>query len=232
MEDTTWLPAIAATVPTNMRTAAYRRSETAFETRNPVRLAPCARRVRNVPQPNSVPTWLAANTISMMLPKPDTTLTPKFCTRPGVTMTSVSRSCSSVGAPGGRACPLLSSSIWACVLPQIRKYTANAATTTSPSMIHGIQRRRMRKISLRSRRSTRRLRYGELDEHDLVQEVAREQDATVLAGELSDELADLALTRGVEAVRRLVEDHERRISKQRGGDAESLAHAERVRAEL
>src|SRR6266850_3755916 len=192
----------------NMKIAAYRRSETAFETRNPVLLAPCARRVRNVPHPNSVPTWLAAKTMSMMLPKPDTTLTPKLCTRPGVTITSVSRSCASVGAPGGRVCPLLSNSICAWVLPQIRKYTANAATTMSPSMIHGIQRRRIRKISLRSRRSTRRLRFGELDEHVLERARSRNQRTRVETGrrERAVELrAALRLGDDVETGRRLTD---------------------------
>ena len=65
-----------------------------------------------------------------------------------------------------------------------------------------------------------------------MQEVAREQDPAVFAGEFSDELADLALSRRVESVRGFVEDHERRIRKQRGGDAESLAHAERVGSKL
>src|SRR2546423_1085637 len=191
-----------------MMTAAYRRSETAFDTRNPVLLAPCARSVRNVPQPNSVPTWLAAKTMSMMLPKPDTTLTPKSCTRPGVTMRSASRSCSSVGAPCGGACPLFSSSIWACVLPQIRKYTANAATTTSPSMIHGIQRRRIRKTSLRSRRSTRRLRFGELDEHIFERAGSRNECTRVETGrgERAVQIrAALGLGHDVETGRRLAD---------------------------
>src|SRR6266511_2752051 len=75
------------------------------------------------------------------------------------------------------------------------------------------------------------------DEHlvadllDLVQEMAREQHRAALARELAHERADLALARRIEAVRRLVEDHERRITEQRRRDTEPLAHAEGIRAE-
>src|SRR5205085_5653124 len=58
------------------------------------------------------------------------------------------------------------------------------------------------------------------------------EHAVVLLRELTDELADLALARGVEAVGRLVEDHERRVAEQRGRDPEALLHPERVGAVL
>src|SRR6266511_284861 len=62
--------------------------------------------------------------------------------------------------------------------------------------------------------------------------MAREEDTAVFGRQLFDELADLALPRRVEAVRGLVEDHERGIAEKGRRDAEALAHAERVRAEL
>src|SRR5256886_3418263 len=74
--------------------------------------------------------------------------------------------------------------------------------------------------------------YAVADLLDLVQEMAREEHAAVLAGELANELANLALPRRIQAVRRLVEDHESRICEKRRRDAEPLPHTERVRPEL
>ena len=53
-----------------------------------------------------------------------------------------------------------------------------------------------------------------------------------LGGELPDERAELADAGGVEAVGRLIEDHEFGIVQDRCRDGEALAHAERVRARL
>src|SRR6185369_397604 len=70
------------------------------------------------------------------------------------------------------------------------------------------------------------------DLFDFIKEMAREKHAAVLGGQLADELADLALTRWIEAVRGLVEDHESGIGEQRGGDAKALSHPEGIRSEL
>src|SRR5207302_2571409 len=66
----------------------------------------------------------------------------------------------------------------------------------------------------------------------LGEEVAREDHGALAGAELADELADLDDTRGIEAVRRLVQKDELRIAEQRGGDTQALLHAERVRREF
>ena len=76
-----------------------------------------------------------------------------------------------------------------------------------------------------------------LDEHEpvadlleLAEVVRRHEHRATAAGQRSDQPAHLVDALRVEAVRRLVEDQQRRVAEQRGGDAEALLHAERVGA--
>src|SRR5437773_5240829 len=62
--------------------------------------------------------------------------------------------------------------------------------------------------------------------------MAREDDRPAASAEIADQLADLDDARRIEPVRRLVEEDELRIAKQRARDAEPLIHPERVRGEL
>ena len=71
------------------------------------------------------------------------------------------------------------------------------------------------------------------DDHELVgglghlaHQVARDEDGTTLGGQAAQELADPADAVGVEPVDRLVEHQHAGVAQQRGGDAETLAHAE------
>ena len=68
---------------------------------------------------------------------------------------------------------------------------------------------------------------------DLVQQVRRQQDRHALVGaQPLDEQQQLAHALGVDVHRRLVEDEDRRVLDQRVGEAEPLAHAPRVAADL
>ena len=59
-----------------------------------------------------------------------------------------------------------------------------------------------------------------------------EQDGDALVGEAAHEHAHVAHAGGVQAGGRLVEDEQRGVADQRPGDAEPLAHAVRVAADL
>ena len=67
---------------------------------------------------------------------------------------------------------------------------------------------------------------------DLVEQVRGEQHRAALVDELADQAADLEDAGRVEAVHRLVEDQQLGVGEQAAGDAEALAHAERVRLDL
>ncbi len=67
---------------------------------------------------------------------------------------------------------------------------------------------------------------------DLCEQVAREQHGDALAGEPPDQCAHVAHARRVEPGRRLVEQQQPWIAKQRAGDPEPLPHAVRVTADL
>src|SRR5258708_36713177 len=58
-----------------------------------------------------------------------------------------------------------------------------------------------------------------------------DEDAEAGAGETAEQVPDLADAGGVEAVGRLVEDEQLRPSEESLGDAETLAHPQRVRAD-
>jgi hypothetical protein len=62
--------------------------------------------------------------------------------------------------------------------------------------------------------------------------VAGEDDRAATPAEIADELADLDHARGIEPVRRLVEEHEIGLAEQGARDPEPLLHAEGVRGEL
>ena len=63
---------------------------------------------------------------------------------------------------------------------------------------------------------------------DLVEQVRREKHGATFADERADQVAHLEDAGRIETVHRLVEDQQRRIGEQAAGDAEPLAHAERV----
>jgi hypothetical protein len=63
---------------------------------------------------------------------------------------------------------------------------------------------------------------------DLREHVARGQDRPLLRGEVAQEVTQPADARGVEAVRRLVEDQQLGIAEQRRRRPQALPHAERV----
>ena len=67
------------------------------------------------------------------------------------------------------------------------------------------------------------------DRH-LVHQVAGDEDRAALGGQPLHQVPDPDDALGVEPVDRLVEDEDRRVAEQRGGDAEPLAHAEREAA--
>ena len=67
---------------------------------------------------------------------------------------------------------------------------------------------------------------------DLAHQVAREQHGHALVGEPADQHAHVAHPRRVEPGGRLVEQQQPRRAQQRPGDAEALAHAVRVAADL
>ncbi len=76
-----------------------------------------------------------------------------------------------------------------------------------------------------------------VDDHDLVddllelgEDVAGEEDRPPLRGQRAKELAEPADPLRVEPVRRLVENEHLRVAEQRAGEAQALAHAERVAA--
>ncbi len=58
----------------------------------------------------------------------------------------------------------------------------------------------------------------------------RHEHRATAVGERADQPAHLVDALRVEAVGRLVEDQQRRVAEQRGGDAEALLHAQRVGA--
>ena len=66
---------------------------------------------------------------------------------------------------------------------------------------------------------------------DLVEQVAGEHDGPVAAAQAADQRAHLDNALRVEAVGRLVEDHDLGILDQRRRDGEALLHAHRVGAE-
>src|SRR5205085_424343 len=67
---------------------------------------------------------------------------------------------------------------------------------------------------------------------DLCEQMARNEDGhAALAGEIAQQLADLADARGIEPVRGLIEDQQLWIAEQRLRDAEALTHAEGVGAD-
>jgi hypothetical protein len=77
-----------------------------------------------------------------------------------------------------------------------------------------------------------------VDDHDLVRElgdlrehVARDQHGSAARGERAEELAQPPDPLGIEPVCRLVEHQQPRPAQQRAGDAQPLAHAERVAAD-
>ena len=65
----------------------------------------------------------------------------------------------------------------------------------------------------------------------VLDDVRGEEDDAVLA-QLGEQVEEAHALGRVEAGRRLVDDHQLRIAQQRDGDAEALAHAARVAAEL
>ena len=67
---------------------------------------------------------------------------------------------------------------------------------------------------------------------DLVEQVRGQPDGAALVDERADQSAELEDAGRVEAVDRLVEDEQLGVAQQAAGDAEALAHAERVRADL
>ena len=67
---------------------------------------------------------------------------------------------------------------------------------------------------------------------DLVEQVRGEQHGAALADQLADQVAELEDAGRVEPVHRLVEDQQLGVGEQAAGDAEALAHAERVGADL
>ena len=69
------------------------------------------------------------------------------------------------------------------------------------------------------------------DDLDLVQQVRGQQDGPALVGVRPEQVAHPADAGRVEPVGRLVEDQHLGLADQRGGDAEPLAHAERVVAD-
>ena len=88
----------------------------------------------------------------------------------------------------------------------------------------------------RSRRPSPARRSAAVDDRDLVaglldlvEQVRREEHGAALVDERADEAAHLEDAGRVEAVHRLVEDQQRGVGEQAAGDAEPLAHAERVR---
>ena len=66
------------------------------------------------------------------------------------------------------------------------------------------------------------------DDLDLVQQVRGEQHGAAPVGVAAEQVAHPADAGRVEPVGRLVEDQHLGVAEQRGGDAEPLAHAERV----
>ena len=70
------------------------------------------------------------------------------------------------------------------------------------------------------------------DALDLAEEVRVEEERDAFGGELQQEVADLAAADGVDAVGRLVEEHEARARHERLRDAEPLHHALRERLDL
>ena len=66
----------------------------------------------------------------------------------------------------------------------------------------------------------------------LRQQVAADEHRLALPGEVHEHVADPADALGVEPVGRLVEDHGVRVAEQHAGQAEPLAHAERVALDL
>ena len=64
---------------------------------------------------------------------------------------------------------------------------------------------------------------------DLVEQVGRQEHGAALADHLAHERPELGDAGGVEAVGRLVQDHQRRVGQQAAGDPEPLPHAHRVR---
>ena len=67
---------------------------------------------------------------------------------------------------------------------------------------------------------------------DLVEQVRGEQHGAALGDQLADQVAELEDAGRVEPVDRLVEDQQLGVAEQAAGDAEALAHAERVGADL
>ena len=63
-------------------------------------------------------------------------------------------------------------------------------------------------------------------ERHLAHQVARDEHRAALAGQALQQVADPADPVGVEPVHRLVEEQHLGVTEQRGGDAETLAHAE------
>jgi hypothetical protein len=70
------------------------------------------------------------------------------------------------------------------------------------------------------------------DELGLGKQVAREDDGAPASAEIADQLPHLDDARGVESVRRLVEEDQLGVSEKRARDPEALLHPERVSGEL
>ena len=66
---------------------------------------------------------------------------------------------------------------------------------------------------------------------ELAEQVRRHDHRAAAVGDRADQRAHVLHADGVEAVGRLVEDDELGVADQRGGDAETLLHPERVRAD-
>ena len=64
----------------------------------------------------------------------------------------------------------------------------------------------------------------------LAHQVTGQQDGAALCGQALQQRADPQHAFGVQAVDRLVEQQDRRVAEQRGGDAQPLGHAEREAA--
>ena len=99
-------------------------------------------------------------------------------------------------------------------------------------------RTRTQRVAWRSRNCADRTLLDEVtapDDDEVVghqrhlrEEVARHEDGATLPRQVDEHVADPADALGVEPVRRLVEEDRVRIAEQHAGQAEALAHAERV----